>query len=67
MSDYSASSLENDMTWRWTEPDAAELVARIEKLERRLAKLERAMKPAKVIESVYYRDGKPLRGKPRKE
>ena len=50
-----------------SDPTPAELVARIEKLERRLAKLERAMKPAKVIESVYYRDGKPLRGKPRKE
>jgi hypothetical protein len=50
-----------------SDPTPAELVARIEKLERRLAKLEKAMKPAKVIESVYYRDGKPLRGKPRKE
>ncbi len=48
-----------------SDPTPAELVARIEKLERRLAKLERAMKPAKAVESVYYRDGKPLRGKPK--
>ena len=50
-----------------SDPTPAELLARLTKLERKVAKLEKAMKPAKVVESVYYRDGKPLRGKPRKE
>lgn len=44
-----------------------DLVARIEKLEKRVAKLERAGKPKKVDPAVgiYYRDGKPMKGKPK--
>ena len=41
-----------------------------EKLARRVAKLERAIKPAPKKNpsvGVYYRDGKPLKRKPRKE
>ena len=46
-----------------------ELVERITKLEKRVAKLERATAPASKNPSVgvYYRDGKPLKRKPRKE
>ena len=46
-----------------------ELVERITKLERRVAKLERATAPASKNPSVgvYYRDGKPLKRKPRNE
>ena len=44
--------------------------AEFEKLVRRVAKLERANKPAPKKDQsvgVYYRDGKPLKRKPRKE
>ncbi len=46
-----------------------ELVVRITKLEKRVAKLERATAPASKNPSVgvYYRDGKPLKRKPKKE
>ena len=45
-----------------------ELVAWITKLEKRVAKLERANKPAPKKDpsvGVYYRDGKPCKRKPR--
>ena len=44
-----------------------ELVVRITKLEKRVAKLERATAPVSKNPSVgvYYRDGKPLKRKPR--
>ena len=47
----------------------AVLVARIDRLEKRVAKLEKALKPAKALTTVgvYYRNGKPLKRKPRKE
>jgi len=47
----------------------AVLVERITKLEKRVAKLERATAPASKNPSVgvYYRDGKPLKRKPRNE
>jgi len=46
-----------------------ELVERITKLEKRVAKLERATAPASKNPSVgvYYRDGKPCKRKPKKE
>jgi len=46
-----------------------ELVERITKLEKRVAKLERETAPASKNPSVgvYYRDGNPLKRKPRKE
>ena len=45
------------------------LIGRINGLEKRVAKLEKAIKPAKPLTPVgiYYRDGKPLKRKPRKE
>ena len=50
---------------------ASECVTRaeFEKLAKRVAKLERGMKPKKSDPSVgiYYRDGKPMKGKPKKE
>jgi hypothetical protein len=51
---------------------AAEYVTRdeFEKLARRVAKLERAIKPAPKKNpsvGIYYRDGKPMKGKPKKE
>ena len=48
----------------------AVLVARIDSLEKRVAKLERANKPAPKKNpsvGIYYRDGKPMKGKPKKE
>jgi len=44
-----------------------DLVARMDKLEKRVAKLERATAPASKNPSVgvYYRDGKPCKRKPR--
>jgi hypothetical protein len=49
---------------------AAEYVTRdeFEKLARRVAKLERAIKPAPKKNpsvGIYYRDGKPMKGKPK--
>ena len=49
---------------------AAEYVTRdeFEKLVRRVAKLERANKPAPKRDpsvGIYYRDGKPMKGKPK--
>ncbi len=46
-----------------------EIVVRITKLEKRVAKLERATAPASKSPSVgvYYRDGKPCKRKPKKE
>jgi len=47
-----------------------ELVAWITKLEKRVAKLEKTVTPAKKSSpsvGVYYRDGKPLKRKPRNE
>ena len=47
-----------------------DLTARVEKLEKRVAKLERALKPERKKDpavGIYYRDGKPMKGKPRKE
>ena len=51
---------------------ASECVTRaeFEKLVRRVAKLERAIKPAPKKNpsvGVYYRDGKPMKRKPKKE
>ena len=45
-----------------------ELVERITKLEKRVAKLERENKPAPKKDpsiGIYYRDGKPCKRKPR--
>ena len=49
--------------------DIDDLIDRVTKLERRVAKLEKALKPAKALTTVgvYYRNGKPLKRKPRKE
>lgn len=51
---------------------ASECVTRaeFEKLAKRVAKLERANKPAPKKDpsvGIYYRDGKPMKGKPKKE
>jgi hypothetical protein len=45
-----------------------EIVARFVKLERRVAALERAIKPERKKDpsvGIYYRDGKPMKGKPK--
>jgi hypothetical protein len=47
-----------------------DLVSRMDKLEKRVTRLEKTITPAKKTDpsvGVYYRDGKPLKRKPRNE
>lgn len=60
------------MTTSLSDKITSECVTReeFEKLVRRVAKLERANKPAPKKNpsvGIYYRDGKPMKGKPKKE
>lgn len=43
---------------------------RLAELERRVSLIEKAVKPPKKVDpsvGIYYRDGKPMKGKPKKE
>jgi hypothetical protein len=60
------------MTPSLSDEVASECVTRaeFEKLVRRVAKLERANKPAPKKNpsvGIYYRDGKPMKGKPKEQ